>query len=270
VNVGFVGMGNMGQMLVKALTRSATLDPGEILVSNRSADKLERLAAATPGVKIAYSNAEVAQACPTLFLCVKPNDTKAVLEQMHAYITPEHLLVAITNTIDIRVLEQATPAKVAKVIPSVVHSVDAGVSLLMFGERCGPQEKSFLLKLLGKISRPFVIEEHQARVASDLTSCGPAFLSYAFRALAQAAQHYQPDLSAQTIHAMIRETAVATCRLMEQSGLGFDEIIDKVSTPGGVTADGIKVLDEQMAGVWEQLIETTIVKEEAKKAKVQL
>jgi pyrroline-5-carboxylate reductase len=47
-------------------------------------------------------------------------------------------------------------------------------------------------------------------------------------------------------------------------------VIDRVSTPGGITADGIKVLDEQMAGVWEQVMETTLAKEELKKAKVEL
>ncbi|HWI65109.1 MAG TPA: pyrroline-5-carboxylate reductase dimerization domain-containing protein, partial [Symbiobacteriaceae bacterium] len=62
----------------------------------------------------------------------------------------------------------------------------------------------------------------------------------------------------------------ATCELLERTGLTFDDVIARVSTPGGITADGIKVLDEQLAGVWEQVIETTIVKEEAKKAKVEL
>lgn len=270
VNVGFIGLGNMGHMLVTALARTQALGPGEIFASNRSPEKLKRLAAAAPSVQVAYSNRELVQRCQTVFLCVKPGETRAVLEETAPYITPDHLLVAITNSIDIPVLEKAVRARVAKVIPSIVQNVDDGVSLLMFGERCTTDDVGFLTRLMAKISRPHVIEESQARVASDLTSCGPAFLSYTFRAMAQAAHHYQPDLSPETIEALIRETAVATCRLMEQTGLSFDDIIARVSVPGGITADGIKVLDEQMAGVWEQVVETTIVKEEAKKAKVEL
>jgi competence protein ComER len=270
VNVGFIGMGNMGQMLVTALARSAVLLPGDIFVSNRSQEKLTRIAAAVPGLQVAYSNRELAQRCHVIFLCVKPGETRTVLDEATPYITPEHLLVAITNTIDIPVLENAVRARIAKVIPSVVNGIGEGVSLLMFGDRATLRDRELLHRLLGAISHPCVIQEGQARVASDLTSCGPAFLSYVFRALAQAARRYQPDLPAETVDHIIRTTVAATCRLVEQSGLSFDDVIARVSTPGGVTADGIKVLDEQLTGVWEQVIETTIIKEEAKKAKVTL
>lgn len=270
MNVGFIGMGNMGQMLVTALARSGAMQPDEINASNRSQEKLTRIAASVPGIRVAYSNRELAQRCPTIFLCVKPGETKAVLEEAGPYITPDHLLVAITNTLDIALLESAVRARVAKVIPSVVHSVHEGVSLLMFGERCTADDKGLLHRLMGAISYPYVIQEAQARVASDLTSCGPAFLSYIFRALSQAARRYQPDLPLESVDTMVRRTALATCRYIEQTGLTFDDVIAKVSTPGGVTADGIKVLDEQLAGVWEQVVETTIAKEEAKRAKVKL
>lgn len=270
VNVGFVGMGNMGQMLVGALARSGGLPPGDIFISNRSPEKLIRVSGNVPGINVAYSNSEIAQRCRAIFLCVKPGETREALREMSPYITPDHLLVTITNTVDIPVLEQATRARVAKVIPSVVQAVGAGASLLMFGDRCTTEDRALLHQLFNAISRPYVIREPQARVCSDLTSCGPAFLCYAFRSLAQAARHYQPDLPAETIDAMIRHTALATLRLMEQTGYSFDDIIAKVSTPGGITAEGIKVLDEYMAGVWEQVIETTLVKEQSKRAKVEL
>lgn len=270
MNVGFIGMGNMGQMLVSALARSKIMAPGELVASNRSPDKLKRLAAAEPAIQIAYSNREVFQRCQVVFLCIKPGETKAVIDETAPYINSGHLLVTITNTIDIARLEGLVHARVAKVIPSLVQSVDDGVSLIMFGERCTAQDKALLLKIMGAFSRPYVIQEKQARVCSDLTSCGPAFLSYTFRAMAAAARRYQPDLSVEAVDSMVRHTAAATCRLLEQKGLRFDDVIARVSTPGGVTADGIKVLDEQMAGVWEQVIETTIVKEDAKKAKVDL
>lgn len=270
MNVGFVGMGNMGQMLVTALARAGVLPPGEMIISNRSPEKLEQVATRVPGVEKAFSNAALARRCETIFLCVKPGETKEVLDEIGPYITPAHLVITINNTIDIPMIEGRVRARVAKVIPSLVQSVGRGASLLMFGDRCTHVDRELLVRLFEPISRPFVIEESQARVASDLTSCGPAFLSYAFRALAEAARHYQPGLPRDVVDAMIRETAKATCELLEQTGYSFDDVIAKVSTPGGVTADGIKVMDELFNGVWEQVIETTIRKENAKRAKVQL
>lgn len=270
MNIGFVGMGSIGQMLVTSLVQAGAVPPTSVFASNRSQEKLKRFAAAVPGIRAASDNKDLVQQCPVVFLCVKPGETKAVLDDAGPYITADHLLVTVTNTLDIAALEQVVPARVAKVIPSLVHAVGGGVSLLIFGSRCTPEDRALLLRLFGAISRPEVILESQARVASDLTSCGPAFLSYVFRALAQAARHYQPDLSPETVDMMIRLTALATCRLIEETGITFDEIVARVSTPGGVTADGIKVLDEHLSGVWEEVIETTIRKEEIKKTKVRL
>ncbi len=270
MSVGFIGMGNMGQMLVTALARSGVLPPDEIVVSSRSSAKLDHVASAVPRVVKAFTNRELIRQCDLFFLCVKPGETRDVLDDVGPYITPKHLLITINNTVMIPMLEERTRARVAKVIPSVVQRVNSGCSLLVFGSRCTPEDHDTLTRLMGAVSRPYTINESQARVASDLTSCGPAFLSYTFRALAEAARHYQPDLCRETVDSMIRETVRATCDLMDQNGFSFDDIIGRVSTPGGVTADGIRIMDELMGGLWEQVIETTICKENLKRAKVEL
>ena len=270
MSVGFVGMGNMGQMLVTALVRAGALPPEEAVISNRSPEKRRRVAEALPGVQQAFGNGDLARRCRTIFLCVKPGETRAVLNDMGPYITDGHLLVLINNTISIAMLEERTAARIAKVIPSVVQTVGKGASLLMFGERCTHEDKALLVRLMSAISQPHLIAESQARIASDLTSCGPAFISYAFRALSEAARRAAPGLSRAEADAMIRETAKATCELMERTGYTFDDIIARVSTPGGVTADGIKVMDELFHGLWEQVLETTVAREDGKRAKVQL
>lgn len=270
MKIGFVGMGNMGRMLVTALLRAGALDPASTIVSNRSRERLTQMASQFPQLTATSRNDELAQGARVIFLCVKPGETKAALAEMRPYITPDHLLVTITNTIMIPTLEESTPARVAKVIPSIVQGVSAGASLLMFGSRCTVADRALLDRLLGAISTPVVIQESQARICSNLSSCGPAFLAYVYRALSAAAQQYQPDLTPDLVDQLVRETIKATTQLIEQNGYAWTDVIDRVSTPGGITAEGIKVLDEQMAGVWEQVMETTLIKEELKRAKVEL
>lgn len=270
MKIGFVGMGNMGRMLVSALIRAGALDPASTIVSNRSRERLTQMASLIPELKTTGRNDELAQEARVIFLCVKPGETKAALAEMHPYISPEHLLVTITNTIMIPTLEEVTPARVAKVIPSIVQGVRAGASLLIFGGRCTLADRALLDRLMGAISTPVVIQESQARICSNLSSCGPAFLAYVYQALSAAAHQYQPDLAPEVIGRLVRETIKATSQLIEQNGYAWTDVIDRVSTPGGITAEGIKVLDEQLAGVWEQVMETTLTKEELKRARVEL
>lgn len=264
MNVGFIGVGNMGSMLIKSLVSAGALQAGQIIASNRTPIKVSRLSDACPGLQ-AGTNADVARRCDVIFLCTRPRQTLHVLAEINRYIRAEQLLVVITNSIDIASLESGVGARVAKVIPSLAQAIGAGVALLMFGPRATEQDRSFVHHLFSYISVPVEIEEGQARVASDLTSCGPAFLAQVYLALANAAKHCQPDLPPETTDLLVLQTVAATAKLLTEAGLSLQEMIAKVSTPGGITAEGLQVLNAHLPRVWEQVIETTIIREQDKK-----
>ena len=56
---GVIGTGSMGRILVEAWIRSGKLQPSELLVSNRTRTKAERLADEFPGLRVAADNREV-------------------------------------------------------------------------------------------------------------------------------------------------------------------------------------------------------------------
>jgi competence protein ComER len=78
MNTGFIGIGSMGGMLIRALLRSRALAVENAWAANRSEDKLTALAAAFPGIHVA-SNRKVAANCDLIFLCLKAPDATSVL-----------------------------------------------------------------------------------------------------------------------------------------------------------------------------------------------
>jgi competence protein ComER len=87
MNTGFIGIGSMGSMLVRALLRSGALAPNDVWAANRSAEKLDALAAAFPGIHISSSR-EVAAHCGLIFLCLSASDTASVLAEADAECSP--------------------------------------------------------------------------------------------------------------------------------------------------------------------------------------
>jgi len=67
MNTGFIGIGSMGGMLVRALLRSRLLAPQEIWAANRSAAKVDALAADFPDIHIASAK-QVAANCDLIFI----------------------------------------------------------------------------------------------------------------------------------------------------------------------------------------------------------
>ena len=76
---GFIGTGHLGSMLVKKFVETEAIEAEEILASNRTPEKVERLAEAT-GIR-SVSNRVVAELSDVIFICVRPLEVRDVLSE---------------------------------------------------------------------------------------------------------------------------------------------------------------------------------------------
>ena len=177
MNVGFIGTGSMGSILIESLIRSGALLPEQVIAGNRTPAKAEQLARKYPGLKVARSNIEVVLEADLLFLCVKPLEYKRVIDEIRQVILPVQILVSITSPVLIQHLEEQLGCKIAKVIPSITNFVGSGATLCMYGERMDDEDKEVVEALVENISEPIRICEEHTRITSDVSSCGPAFFA---------------------------------------------------------------------------------------------
>jgi competence protein ComER len=127
--------------------------------------------------------------------------------------------------------------------------------LVEHGPSLPQSQRRQLESLLATMSTPFVVAEDQLRVASDLASCGPAFLAYLLKQWAETAARTGKLSYAEAEH-LLQATLVGVAALL-QSGMTLRDVIDKVAVPGGVTETGIASLEATSAHVFEQLHEAT-------------
>ena len=237
-------------MLVRAFLKAGALEAGQVWVANRTPQKLQALAAETPGIHTA-GNAEVAQRCRLLFLGMKHTDLGEALGALP--LTAEHLLVTMASPVPFAWFEQRVPSRVAKFIPAVTQEIGRGPSLLIWGPRITAQDAATLRELASTISLPVIIPEQHRRLAADLASAAPAFLAYLLFSFAESAVRYDESLAPEVAHTLVREMAIGTCELMAEKNMSYDEVIRRVATPGGMTAKGLEVLSTHMPAVWKEL-----------------
>ncbi|MCM3698595.1 late competence protein ComER [Paenibacillus macerans] len=256
MKVAFIGTGSMGSLLIEAFSRSGALLPHHICASNRSPLKTKRLAQRYPGLKIYGSNAEAARDSKIIFLCIKPLDYPGVIEEIRDVLDDKQIVVSITSPVQIETLEQALPAKIAKIIPSITHSVHSGASLCMYGKRIRHEDRLLLEQLMSSVSTPFTLKETETRIASDISSCGPAFITYMLQLWAEAAGE-QTGLTRADAITLGSEMLLGTGKLLTEGGLTTEELIERVAVPGGVTAEGLAALEAGLRGVFAELIGAT-------------
>lgn len=259
MNVGFIGTGSMGTILIEAFIQSGALQPDEITASNRTRAKVERLAARYPGLCAAESNLDVVLDSDIVFMCVKPIEYKRVLDEIRDSAPASLIVVSITSPVLIKHLEEQLPCKIAKVIPSITNFKCSGASLTMYSNRMTATDRDLLDTLLRKISTPLPIDEAYTRVTSDLSSCGPAFMSFFLQQFVDAAVA-ETGIPRDQATQLASEMLLGTGMLLTCGGFTPESLQQRVSVPGGITAEALKMLKAETDGVFNQLIRTTHAK----------
>lgn len=259
MKVGFIGTGSMGSILIESWIRSGALQPDDIVASNRTFSKVKILANRYPGLKAASSNIEVASESDIVFLCMKPVEYKKVLDELKGLLVPSQIVVSITSPVLIKHLEHLLNCKVVKMIPSITNYVLSGAMLCIYGKLISHDDKTMLNQLFRAISTPVEVKEDYTRISSDLSSCGPAFLSYFLEKLIDAAVE-ETGIPREEANRLTCEMLLGTGKLLTEGGFTPESLRERVSVPGGITEAAIMLMSTELDGMFNRLIGITHAK----------
>ncbi|KNY26421.1 NAD(P)-binding domain-containing protein [Pseudobacteroides cellulosolvens] len=257
--IGLIGYGSMGSMLIDAFLSSQILKQEEIIISTRTQTKLELLKQRFPKIQTVKDNRLLAKECKILFVCVEPMEVKRILDEIRKEVSRELHLVSIAACVTIEYLESVFNGKVTKVIPSVTSEVGFGVSLICHNSKVGSEDALVVESLFNAIGSIKVIKEKHFEIAADLTSCAPGLISAIFLEYIKASLPYS-DFSPSDTEDMLVSTFYGTAKLMQERNLGFNEIIKRVATSGGITERGVEVLRKGLPSLFDSLFKNTLEK----------
>ncbi|WP_257346107.1 late competence protein ComER [Pseudalkalibacillus decolorationis] len=256
MKIGIIGTGNMGSILISAFIESLAVRPSDMMIINRTSQKAKAIRDQYPGLRIARAPTEVAAFADVTFICVKPLEYYELLERISNELTSDKLVVSITSPISVEQLEAQVSCSVARVIPSITNRALSGASLLTFGKSCLPDKQRQLKKLMSKISTPVVIDQSITRVASDLSSCGPAFFSYLLQAYIDSAVE-ETRISKEKATQLVSEMLIGMGKLLEKDYYTLPTLLKKVCVKGGVTGEALKVFEAELGPLFNHVIERT-------------
>ena len=238
---GFIGTGNMGGALARALVR--TVSPSNVYLNNRTPAKAEALAAEL-GAR-ADTAAHIAAACDYIFLGVKPNLIAGVLAQLAptlAQRTDKPVLVSMAAGVTIAALEQAAPGcPILRIMPNTACAVGAGLTLYDANALLTkPQLDAFLTDMAAS-GRLEALPEHLIDAGSAVAGCGGAFACLFMESLADGA--VTCGLPRDKARRYAAQMVLGTAQLALQSGQHTAAMKDAVCSPGGTTIAGVRALE---------------------------
>jgi pyrroline-5-carboxylate reductase len=260
IKVGFIGYGSMGSMLLNEFITSRGLKPDEIIVSTRTKNKLTTIKEKWDQINIAQDNAEVAKKAKYIFVCVKQPEVKNVLKELKNFTTSSTHIISLAGSVSIQNIEKLTNGKVTKITPSITSEVHSGITLVCHNNKVTKEEADFIESLLSRVSAVKSLKEEDLELAIELTSCAPGFIAAIFREFVNASLNHNNTLSQPEIEELVIQTLFGTAKLFIEKNVNFEEVVKRVATKGGITEEGVKVINSRLPEIFDDLFEVTLTK----------
>lgn len=242
--LGFIGVGNMGEALLRGILGSGLMSPGDILASDVNSEKLSSLSGEL-GITALESNRELVKSSDIILLAVKPDVIKTVLSEVSSDLNQPKWCISIAAGVSTAVIEGVlqTGSPVVRVMPNTPAMVYEGMSAICPGRYASEEHIQKTRQIFQAVGKVIVIQEKFMDTVTALSGSGPAFVFLIIESLTDAA--VQLGLSRADAAIMAAQTVLGASRMAVDTEEHPAILKSKVTSPGGTTAAGLYELERR-------------------------
>lgn len=252
--LGIIGAGAMAEALLRGWLSAGKFRRKNVLASDIAKARRDLFAT---GLKVAVTpgNHEVARHADLLLVAVKPQVLERVCRPLAEQTDPDTLVVSIAAGVTIATLESAFGADTAivRVMPSIVHTVQAGVAALCGNQAATRAQVRFVLDLFRSIGVAEEVEERLMDAVTGLSGSGPAFVFAFLEAMSDGG--VAAGLPRALATRFAAQTALGAAQWVLE-GRRPGELKELVTSPGGTTIAGLRAAEA--GGLRSAVIEAVV------------
>ncbi len=246
--LAFIGCGVMAESVVAGLLRKELVRPDQIAAShprsNRRGELQDRY-----GITAYERNADAVRAVQDaadscVFLCVKPQRIKGVLDELNGVVTPGQLVISIIAGARIETIGDTLGCrKVVRTMPNTPSQIGAGMTAWTCTDAVSDDERLRVRTLLTALGKELFVEtENMIEMATSLSATGPTYIFMVMEALTDAGVHL--GFSREMSKELVQETMLGSVKFALESHKHPAELRNMVTSPGGTSADAIYQMEK--------------------------
>jgi pyrroline-5-carboxylate reductase len=232
----------MGDALVGGLLDGGW-DPDELVVAEIDGERRRELEQRHPKVRVVPSAAWAVADSDVVIVAVKPADVGPTLAAALPALGEHALVVSIAAGVTIATLEAAAPGRpVVRAMPNTPALVGHGASAISAGTRATDDHLALAERVLGSVGTVVRVDEPALDAVTGLSGSGPAYVMLVAEAMIEAG--VLVGLSRAVATRLVVETLVGSAALLAQGDATPEALRAAVTSPGGTTAAGLRVLEQ--------------------------
>ena len=242
MKIGFIGAGRMGSALIRSFLNAGIIRKEDVIAGDKDTEKLKLLSGIV--ATSTTDNREAVKKSDVVFLAVKPKEIVAVLGEVRDIVGGK-LVVSIAAGVPTKLIdgELGGKARVIRVMPNMPCIVGEGATAYSLGKNATKKDGELVKKLFGAVGLAVELPEGALDAVTGLSGSGPAYFYLIIKALTEAG--VKEGLPKNVAEKLAAQTAKGAGAMVLGSSKTPDELIDAVRSPGGTTAEGLKVMEEK-------------------------
>lgn len=245
MNIGLIGCGNMGSAIIGGMLRAGAFMASDIYVYDIDDHKTHVLHEET-GVNVSASIETLCRKSDAVIVAVKPHQIEDILINHHP-ILENRIIISIAAGVTVASYRRyLKKAKIARVMPNTPALVGEGASGVYFDGDFDENEHPAIIHILESLGIvEEIAKESLMDVVTGLSGSGPAYVFAFINSLADGA--VMEGLPRETARKLAIRTVLGAAKLAQtayEDGVHLEELKDRVTSPGGTTAQGLKALEQ--------------------------
>ncbi|MEM2273663.1 MAG: pyrroline-5-carboxylate reductase [Candidatus Bathyarchaeia archaeon] len=233
--IAILGGGVLGEAIARGLISSGY----EVIVTEKRDERIRELEKL--GFIVMKNNKAAVKQAEIVILCVKPKDIEDLLNEISEEIKGK-ILISVAAAIPISFLKKvAQGAKIFRAMPNLAVLVREAFIAYSADQNISQGDIEVVTKVLGALGKVYMVEETHMDAITALNGCAPAYMSLVAEAMMYAG--LEIGLERDLTLAIVAQAMIGTGKLILDGKKTPSEICAMVTTPGGVTVEGLFELE---------------------------
>ena len=241
-SIAVIGGGTMGATFIRAVTNAGLISISDLIVCEVVAERRAWLETEFAGIAVTADQANAVTRCDLVYLSVKPQDLGS-LGGLSGTSSP--LLISILAGSTIAEVSAATGAqRVVRAMPNTPAQIGKGFTAWTATDEVTSGERALVSRLLDTMGEQlYVADESAIDKITAVSGSGPAYVFLIIEAMINAAVNVglRPDEARR----MVLQTVIGASEFARRSDQHPAALKDMVTSPGGTTAAGLRVLEQR-------------------------
>lgn len=255
MKIAFIGGGNMGRVMLTAILSNGLATPQDISVSDKNEESLRQLKQ-DYNVYITKFNLEAASRGNIVVLAIKPQNIDEVMAELRGRFNADQLVLSIIAGSSINTIKHGVNHKtIVRAIPNTPAQIGKGITVWTATDEVTEGQRTYVISILKAMGKElYVIDEQYIDMATAISGSGPAYLFLFMESLINAAVEMGLPLDAARL--LVLQTVAGSVEYASRSSYELPQLREMVTSPGGTTAEALKVLEH---GKFRELVNQAVI-----------